>query len=148
MNAPCIFLKLNKIYGWTPEYYDDPNNLPKDMPKKLKEHIRNITSIERRTVWITCEGENPADIEYLGPITYYPSQGFPGYYYPYLNREGYLSPLVAVKFERPVRKYFQLKCALVKKFSIPNLNDTAFNPKIRKKLYVKWVKYILQRRTF
>nr|CAI5856614.1 unnamed protein product [Callosobruchus analis] len=105
MNAPCIFLKLNKIYGWTPEYYDDPNNLPKDMPKKLKEHIRNITSIEvslRRTVWITCEGENPADIEYLGPITYYPSQGFPGYYYPYLNREGYLSPLVAVKFERPV----------------------------------------------
>lgn len=45
-SSPCIFLKLNKIYGWTPEYYDDPNDLPEDMPKQLKEHIRNITRPE------------------------------------------------------------------------------------------------------
>ncbi|KAJ8963613.1 hypothetical protein NQ314_005513 [Rhamnusium bicolor] len=100
--SPCIFLILNKIYGWTPEYYDDPSNLPEAMPQKLKDHIRNINNTrERQTVWLSCDGENPADFEYLGPITYYPKgiQGFPGYYFPYLNKEGYLSPLVAVKFE-------------------------------------------------
>lgn len=56
------------------------------------------------TVWVSCEGENPADIENVGPIKYYPRRGFPGYFYPFENSEGYLSPLVAVHFERPVRK--------------------------------------------
>ncbi|XP_044750910.1 sodium/potassium-transporting ATPase subunit beta-2-like isoform X2 [Coccinella septempunctata] len=103
-NAPCIFLKLNRIYGWVPEYYNDPNDLPEDMPQQLKDHIRyNITRPEERNnIWISCIGENPADNEYLGPVKYYPSiQGFPGYYYPYMNSEGYLSPLVAVQFKRP-----------------------------------------------
>lgn len=54
---------------------------------------------------MSCEGENPADVENIGPIEYYPRQGFPGYYYPYENSEGYLSPLVAVHFTRPVREY-------------------------------------------
>ncbi|CAG9835141.1 unnamed protein product [Diabrotica balteata] len=104
-NSPCIFIKLNKIYDWEPLYYDDPYNLPEEMPDSLKQHIRSINNTrELRNVWISCQGENPADVEYLGPITYYPRgiQGFPGYYFPYLNSEGYLSPLVAVKFERPV----------------------------------------------
>lgn len=43
-NSPCIFLKLNKIYGWVPEYYDDPNNLPKEMPKQLSNHIKSINN--------------------------------------------------------------------------------------------------------
>lgn len=102
-NAPCIFLKLNRIYGWIPDYYDDPNDLPEEMPILLKDHIARVKPEERRTIWISCEGENPADIEYLGPISYYPKvQGFPGYYYPYENSEGYLSPLVAVQFLRPI----------------------------------------------
>lgn len=56
---------------------------------------------------MSCEGENPADVENIGPIEYYPRRGFPGYYYPYENSEGYLSPLVAVHFARPVRKYIK-----------------------------------------
>lgn len=56
------------------------------------------------TVWISCEGENPADVENMGPIEYYPRQGFPGYYFPYENSEGYLSPLVAIHFTKPTRK--------------------------------------------
>lgn len=43
-NSPCIFLKLNRIYGWTPDYYDDPNDLPRDMPEWLKDHIRSINN--------------------------------------------------------------------------------------------------------
>ncbi|XP_017784392.1 PREDICTED: sodium/potassium-transporting ATPase subunit beta-2-like isoform X2 [Nicrophorus vespilloides] len=102
-NAPCIFLKLNRIYGWVPEYYNDIHDLPENMPDDLKKHIASVKPEERNTIWISCEGENPADIEYLGPISYHPQvQGFPGYYYPYENSEGYLSPLVAVQFLRPV----------------------------------------------
>lgn len=56
------------------------------------------------TVWLSCEGENPADQENIGPIDYYPRQGFPGYYFPYENSEGYLSPLVAIHFTKPTRK--------------------------------------------
>lgn len=59
------------------------------------------------TIWVSCEGENPADLENIGPVKYFPRRGFPGYYFPYQNSEGYLSPLVAVHFERPVREYPQ-----------------------------------------
>lgn len=61
-------------------------------------------SFQLNTVWISCEGENPADVENIGPIEYYPRQGFPGYYFPYENSEGYLSPLVAIHFTKPTRK--------------------------------------------
>lgn len=57
-------------------------------------------------MWLTCGGESPADVEHLGPVRYYPDiQGFPGYYYPYEHTDGYLSPLVAVRFLRPSCKY-------------------------------------------
>lgn len=104
-SGPCIFLKLNKIYGWIPEFYNDSRNLPAAMPKDLKKHIEDQSknnSIKLNTVWVSCEGENPADVENVGPIKYIPShRGFPGYFYPYQNEEGYLSPLMAVHFERP-----------------------------------------------
>lgn len=104
-SAPCIFLKLNKIYGWVAEYYNTTDNLPSNMPKYLKQYINktaNTKPDELNTVWVSCEGETAADIEHMGPISYYPRPGFPGYYYPYQNSEGYLSPLVAVNFERPI----------------------------------------------
>lgn len=103
-SSPCIFLKLNKIYGWIPEYYNKTADLPAKMPKQLREIIAGEeveTPYTLNTVWVSCEGENPADIENMGPIAYYPRQGFPGYYYPYKNSEGYLSPLIAVHFKRP-----------------------------------------------
>ncbi|XP_059479860.1 sodium/potassium-transporting ATPase subunit beta-2-like [Neocloeon triangulifer] len=100
--APCIFLKLNKIFDWMPEFYNDSSSLPNNMPEDLKNHIENNKKpAELNTVWVSCEGENPADIEHVGPIQYIPRRGFPGYYYPFRNYEGYLSPILAVFFERP-----------------------------------------------
>lgn len=61
---------------------------------------------QMNTIWISCEGENPADIENLGPITYIPQRGFPGFFFPYENSEGYLSPLLAIHIERPRSKNF------------------------------------------
>ncbi|PSN37801.1 Sodium/potassium-transporting ATPase subunit beta-2 [Blattella germanica] len=37
---PCVFIKLNKILNWVPDYYDDPKNLPSAMPKDLKKYIK------------------------------------------------------------------------------------------------------------
>lgn len=51
---------------------------------------------------VSCEGENPADIEHLGKNIEYRSfkgeQGFHGNYFPFMNTKGYLQPLVAVQF--------------------------------------------------
>lgn len=55
-------------------------------------------------IWVTCEGENPADIENLGPINYLPNRGFAGYYFPFKNQKGYLPPTIAINFERPKSK--------------------------------------------
>lgn len=101
-SAPCIFLKLNKIFGWMPKFYNDTNNLPSSMPADLQDHIKQ-EELSRRldTVWVSCAGENPADVENMGPIQYIPRRGFPGYYFPFRNTQGYLSPLVAVFFEKP-----------------------------------------------
>lgn len=52
-------------------------------------------------VVLNCKGENSADEESLGPIEYWPTQGFQAEYYPYTNQKGYLSPFVFVKFNRP-----------------------------------------------
>ena len=80
------------------------------MPEALKRHIQDLKREDPRqlnTIWVSCEGENPADQENIGPIQIIPrQQGFPGFYYPYENAEGYLSPLVAVHFMRPRSEYF------------------------------------------
>ncbi|XP_066597906.1 sodium/potassium-transporting ATPase subunit beta-2-like [Prorops nasuta] len=103
-SSPCIFIKLNRIFDWVPDYYNDPQNLHKDMPEELVNYIKNTNSSWLNTVWVSCKGENPHDKEAIGELEYYPKyHGFPGYYYPYRNTPGYLSPVVAVRFLRPAR---------------------------------------------
>lgn len=102
-SKPCVFLKLNKIYGWHPEFYDI-SNLPTEMPQNLKDNIRRSVGEKpshAKTVWVTCDGEAPADREHIGPVKIYPQNGFPWFYYPYENRPGYVSPILAVHFENP-----------------------------------------------
>lgn len=105
VQEPCIFIKLNKIYNWRPEFYNDTSDLPAKMPQSLKDAINktkeDLGDLALNNVWVSCEGESPADVENIGPVEYYPRPGFPGYFFPYENSEGYLSPLVAVKFRHP-----------------------------------------------
>lgn len=103
--GPCIFLKLNKIYNWNPEYYNS-TNLPDAsiMSEYLRKDILDAeTRNEHLMVWVTCEGENPADKENIGPLRYIPQRGFASQYFPFKNQDGYLAPLVAVHFEQPKR---------------------------------------------
>lgn len=105
-SAPCIFLKLNRIFGWVPDYYNDPEDLPTEMPASLKDYIKGLNASERNQVWISCQGEDGSDKELLSEADYFPTRGFPSYYYPYTNLKGYVSPLVAVKFLRPKSEFF------------------------------------------
>ena len=94
---PCVLLKLNKIFGWEPELYDDPKNLTDNMPEDLKLHIKEIGEQNDeemlKMVWISCNSTLPIN------MTYTPFRGFPAHYFPYNNTQGYLSPIVAVQFD-------------------------------------------------
>lgn len=87
---PCIMLKISKIFGWEPTPYETSEK-PEEMGDRFSTEY----------VGVSCEGENPIDQENMGPIAYYPPRGFPNYYYPYLNQEGYRQPLVMVQFLKP-----------------------------------------------
>lgn len=68
----------------------------------------SVISFQSKTVYVSCQADNKNDI-LIEQVKYYPEfQGFPGYYYPYENQKGYLSPLVAVqfiKFKSMYRRY-------------------------------------------
>ncbi|KAJ3656988.1 hypothetical protein Zmor_016024 [Zophobas morio] len=101
--GPCIFLKLNKIFDWVPKYYHK-ENIPADMPTELAQKIINAELVNQHDkIWVDCRPNNVSDVGNLGDVSYYPQQGFEGKYFPYTNVEGYLSPLVAVHFEKPKR---------------------------------------------
>jgi len=94
--APCLLIKLNKIFGLIPTYYEDEAALPGEAPREIADRMKLTQN--KRQVWIHCQGENTFDKENLGPIEYFPPHGgFPDTYFPYLNEDGYQSPLVAVK---------------------------------------------------
>ncbi|CAB3372158.1 Hypothetical predicted protein [Cloeon dipterum] len=111
--APCIFLKLNRIFNWVPEFFTSTNELPEDMPTELNEHISELirTQGKLNTIWVSCEGVTEIDERNIGEVKYIPEKGFPGYYYPFVNGKGYLSPLVAVQFANLTRNVeVRIKC--------------------------------------
>jgi len=95
--TPCIYLKLNRIYGLVNEPYNDTTSFPDDMPADLKTHIGQQS--DKNQVWVNCVGKYPADREMLNEVKYFPAtRGYPAKYFPYMNQNDYLNPLVAVQF--------------------------------------------------
>eukprot|EP00096_Caligus_rogercresseyi_P004828 TRINITY_DN19369_c0_g1_i1.p1 TRINITY_DN19369_c0_g1~~TRINITY_DN19369_c0_g1_i1.p1 ORF type:complete len:336 (+),score=103.91 TRINITY_DN19369_c0_g1_i1:270-1277(+) len=107
---PCIFLKLNRIFGLKNAHFTSPEEFPEDAPEELLTHVKAIEDKEQ--VWINCRGENPGDREALGSLAYYPSsRGFPDRYFPYTNQPDYISPVVAVQFLEPtVGRLLHIEC--------------------------------------
>jgi len=107
--APCIILKLNRIYGWTPIPYDaesdkvllDEDEVPQEIRTMMEDNINNERTDLNNRIWIQCNGENPADVENAGDFKYYPDQGFSVNYFPYENQDGYVSPAVFVQLVNP-----------------------------------------------
>jgi len=98
---PCLFLKLNKIYGWKPygvNLADLDSPTYADMTDELKTKIRETegTTGNATNVYMDCKGRYEADREAL-TLTYFPeNQGLPMKYFPFAGGN-YQSPLVAVK---------------------------------------------------
>ncbi|XP_035228403.1 sodium/potassium-transporting ATPase subunit beta-like [Stegodyphus dumicola] len=92
---PCVLLKINRIFNWKPVPYTN-DTFPPTMPDYLR------AAYNPNYVYISCQGENAADKENIGPVKYYPENGaIPKYYFPFTNLDGYLSPFVFVHFENP-----------------------------------------------
>jgi len=95
---PCIYIKLNKIWGWQPspvqcdEYYRGSYDYDYECPPSLRRHLNSAAAMEagEENIWIDCQGRNAADKEALdGRITYYPaSRAIPISYFPYLGERG------------------------------------------------------------
>lgn len=112
VNKPCIFLKPNKIFGWTPVAYTKEEIESEDlqMPANLKTAILKLPpDVIEKNVWVSCmEMENfNVTLEYDTHI------GFPSYYFPYANQQGYLSPFVAMQLDNlPVGVAVKISCRL------------------------------------
>ena len=102
---PCVLIKLNKIYNWTPQPYESEEDFPEDIPESIVNSFRQNIIDEKpelnNRVWLECDGENPADKENIGEITYYPTNGVSKNFYPYVNQKGYLSPVIFAHLENP-----------------------------------------------
>jgi len=122
---PCIFFKLNNIWGWEPKPVQcgDPEKIADDgekfdfCPETLKKHMESPAAKEAKgdSIWIDCNGRNAADQETVegvnrdgeGRLSYYPaSRSIPISYFPYLGQRnqvdkdvGYHSPLVAIQID-------------------------------------------------
>ncbi|XP_037035084.1 sodium/potassium-transporting ATPase subunit beta-2-like [Bradysia coprophila] len=111
--SPCVYFTLSQVLDWIPyplngsDIQKPPSDAFSKMPKHLVDSIVNneIQKPLEKYIWLTCDGDTAADKEFVGPISYYPRNGFPTYYFPFKNTEGYQSPIVAVHFERPTRAF-------------------------------------------
>ncbi|CAG9784725.1 unnamed protein product [Diatraea saccharalis] len=98
-------LQHNNIIGWIPKCYNDSENLPGEMSDDLKDYIKSHAP-QLNQIWVSCwqEKDNRTIIEYPW------SRGLPADYYPFMNDDGYLSPLVAVRFTPPVNEFVYIRC--------------------------------------
>ncbi|KAH9512812.1 Sodium/potassium-transporting ATPase subunit beta-2 [Bulinus truncatus] len=90
---PCILLKLNKIFGWVPEEFT-----PETVPALIKD---DWDSDDPWWIHVRCDGDDDATRENMGDLSYFPQQGFHFKYFPFLNQQGYRSPLMFLRFENP-----------------------------------------------
>jgi len=95
---PCILIKLNKIFDWTPEpyesEYDMPENIPDSIRESFKKNVANNDHDLNNRVWLECEGNQVSDRENLGEISYYPTNGISKNFFPYQNQPRYLPPFI------------------------------------------------------
>jgi sodium/potassium-transporting ATPase subunit beta len=90
---PCVVVKLNRIYGWLPKPAEST-------PVPLTD-----ANVKGKFVYIHCDGEYGTDRDNIKEVEYYSAYpgkeigGIPFKYFPYLNQDNYLSPLVFVHFK-------------------------------------------------
>lgn len=96
----CVFVRINKIYGWVP-------------------NVEN--KILSNDTFVFCEAQYPGDANNLGTPMYYPSYNInnstygviSNMYFPFINQMNYSSPVVAVQFPQMTTNLaIQAQCSL------------------------------------
>lgn len=107
---PCIFLKLNKIFGFDPvpvKADELDSEAYADMSAELKEKIR--AAADQDQVFFDCFGRFAADREAV-TLSYFPdSQGISTKYFPYKGGN-YQSPLLAVQLDAISGQLIHMEC--------------------------------------
>jgi sodium/potassium-transporting ATPase subunit beta len=123
--TPCVLLKVNKVYSWMPQPFDNESladlddHHAQDAKEKLKDRI------DPKYIGITCEGENEGDADNVYKVDYFPPKGFSYQYYPYFNYDNYMPPLVFVQLKVREGALIQVWCKLWAKNIKHHKNDKA-----------------------
>ncbi|CAM2720386.1 unnamed protein product [Rotaria socialis] len=96
---PCVLLKLNKIYDWEPITYQNAAEVPEQFKALWDSEFSDYVLVE-------CNGENDVDRDFIYEIEYFSQMnttrigGFHRNFFPFVNQDGYRSPLVFVHFKK------------------------------------------------
>ncbi|CAF0822034.1 unnamed protein product [Didymodactylos carnosus] len=117
---PCVLIKLNKIYGWTPEPGPLFPGSSRSRPPASVQHIKADITNKNANVYVTCSGAAVADDDVLSNLTYYSLLtlngnseygGIPYYYFPFKNAPDHVQPFVLVKFNSlPKNRLITVRC--------------------------------------
>ncbi|BFF89204.1 titin [Drosophila madeirensis] len=98
--TPCFFVKMNHVYGFKPQTYDDINDLPASAPDELNDVLGKYGGKSR--IWLSCKvskGPSPTMIYIPGP-----------YYDVSSNMKG-VTRMVAIQLkDMPENKEVQITC--------------------------------------
>ncbi|UJR27007.1 hypothetical protein I4U23_008312 [Adineta vaga] len=112
---PCVLVKLNKIYGWTP----DVGNI---IPSVANATGQPVLPVDQRedNIYITCNGKEASDRQSVGAMVYYSLLhplgypyygGIPYYFFPYMNSKEHVEPFVLVQFTGlPMEQEIEVEC--------------------------------------
>lgn len=69
-HAPCVFLRLDAPRNWTPEFYNESNDLPEDMAHNVKDYIHQIKGNEVCIINVLSERNIKSNLFDLSGILY------------------------------------------------------------------------------
>lgn len=125
---PCVLLKINKVFNWMPEPFDE-ESLKSDHGQEANKTLHGV--IKSDYIQISCEGENDGDHDNLGEVKFDPPFGFSYKYFPYTNPKNYRAPVVFAKFSKVrVGVIMQIWCKMWAENIMHHKNDKAGSVRI------------------
>ncbi|XP_068200346.1 sodium/potassium-transporting ATPase subunit beta-like isoform X2 [Palaemon carinicauda] len=101
-SSPCYFLTLDQHREFAVEPYKKTDVLPEEMPKYLRDYIKEDLEDNKELVGLHCSGS-----DYYKPL--------PGFLKNFLrpsNSTNYLTPLVAVAFDLNGKDHLDVECTV------------------------------------